>query len=96
MSNKLGGKLLLQKAKLNLNPKVQLFPCIRITTRKQFSSENSSAPMPFLMFFKFDVSEQSKLVGKKKKDWRKEMNVSFFKKEEKKKQYVKLYSNSVL
>lgn len=52
--------------------------------------------MPFLMFFKFDVSEQSKLVGKKKKDWRKEMNVSFFKKEEKKKQYVKLYSNSVL
>ena len=48
------------------------------------------------MFFKFDVSEQSKLVGKKKKDWRKEMKVSFFKKEEKKKQYVKLYSNSVL
>lgn len=41
--------------------------------------------MPFLMFFKFDVSEQSKLVGKKKEiDWRKEMKVSFFKKEEKK------------
>ena len=53
--------------------------------------------MPFLMFFKFDVSEQSKLVEKKKKiDWRKEMKVSFFKKEEKKKQYVKLYSNSML
>lgn len=85
MSNKLGEKLLLQKAKLNLNPKVQLFLCIRITTRKQFSSENSSAPMPFLMFFKFDVSEQGKLVEKKKKiDWRKEMKVSFFKKEEKK------------
>ena len=56
---------MLQKAKLNLNPKVQLFLCIKITTRKQFSSENSSAPMPFLMFFQFDVSEQSQLGEKK-------------------------------
>ena len=56
---------MLQKAKLNLNPKVQLFLCIRITTRKQFSSENSSASMPFLMFFQFDVSEQSQLGEKK-------------------------------
>ena len=34
--------------------------------------------MPFLMFFKFDVSEQSKLVEKKKKNRLEEGNEGFF------------------